>query len=68
MSVRKRSAAVAVLCGTSDSLRGSSTIKNKGRQFTKAMFDKWQEHEREHRTLTWLHCELGRSMSGNTVH
>ena len=31
--------------------------KTKGRQFTKATFDKWQkEHEREYRTLTWLRC------------
>ena len=30
MSARKRSAAVAFLCGTSDSLRGSSTIKKQG--------------------------------------
>ena len=48
---------------TNKQLRGNSLQKTitKGRQFTKATFYKWQkEHEREHRTLTWLRCELGR--------
>ena len=48
-------------CLSSDSSGGSTIKKSKGRQVIKSTFDKWQrEHEREHRTLTWLRCELDR--------
>ena len=48
-------------CLSSDSSGGSTVNKSKGWQVIKSTFDKWQrEHEREHRTLTWLRCELDR--------
>ena len=62
MSARKRSAVVAFLCGTSDSSSGSSTKKaHEGTTVYKNDVRKWQnEHEQEHRPLTWLRCELRR--------
>ena len=43
----------------------SSSTKKAKRQVTKATFQKWQrEHNREHQTLSWHHCEMER----DTVH
>ena len=61
MATRKRSAALAFSSTSSSSNGDSSSASSKRRQFTKAMFEKWQtEHQREQQTLSWLRCVLCR--------
>ena len=61
MATRKRSAALAFSSSSSSGDGDSSSASSKKRQFTKAMFEKWQrEYQREHQTLSWLRCILCR--------